>query len=95
MGIEYLSFRVWIGVWVSVITLLMVALDGSFLVRYFTRFTEEIFASLISLIFIYEVFRKLSVVSHTVFFVFIVDQFMWDVCMEFTRFLLTLPLLIC
>ena len=94
MGIEYLSFRVWIGVWVSVITLLMVALDGSFLVRYFTRFTEEIFASLISLIFIYEVFRKLSVVSHTVFFVFI-DQFMWDACMEFTRFLLTLPLLIC
>ncbi|XP_013387963.1 anion exchange protein 2 isoform X2 [Lingula anatina] len=58
-GMEYLTMRVWIGMWFAVIAIILVALDGSFLIRYVTRFTQEIFASLISLIFIYEVFNKL------------------------------------
>ncbi|GFR73377.1 anion exchange protein, partial [Elysia marginata] len=58
-GLEFLVFRFWIGLWVCAITTLAVALEGSFLVRYVTRFTEEIFAILISLIFIYEVVKKL------------------------------------
>ena len=41
------------------LALLMVALEGSFLVRFVSRFTQEIFAFLISLIFIYETFYKL------------------------------------
>lgn len=41
----------------------MVAFEGSVLVQYFTRFTEEIFAFLIGLIFVYEVFNKLYKVS--------------------------------
>jgi len=41
-----------------VILLLIVAFDLSFLVRYITRFTEESFAVLISVIFIYEAFTK-------------------------------------
>lgn len=45
------------------ITIVVVMLEGSVLVRYITSFTEEVFATLISLIFIYEVFRKLYVVS--------------------------------
>ena len=61
--VEYISFRCWIGFWVTIITVIIVAIEGSFLVRLFTRFTEEIFASLISLIFIYEVFKKIYVVS--------------------------------
>ncbi|XP_033855670.3 anion exchange protein 2-like [Acipenser ruthenus] len=56
---EYLTGRVWIGFWLILIVLIMVAFEGSFLVRYVSRFTQEIFAFLISLIFIYETFSKL------------------------------------
>ena len=38
----------------------IVAFDLSSFVRYITRFTEESFAVLISVIFIYEAFRKIS-----------------------------------
>lgn len=55
--------RVWIGFWLVFLALLMVALEGSFLVRFVSRFTQEIFAFLISLIFIYETFYKLVKVS--------------------------------
>ncbi|XP_051554781.1 anion exchange protein 2-like isoform X2 [Myxocyprinus asiaticus] len=58
--IEYLTGRVWIGIWLIVIVVLMVAFEGSFLVRYVSRFTQEIFSFLISLIFIYETFFKLG-----------------------------------
>ncbi|XP_041103548.1 anion exchange protein 2-like isoform X2 [Polyodon spathula] len=58
-GMEYLTGRVWIGFWLILIVLIMVAFEGSFLVRYVSRFTQEIFAFLISLIFIYETFSKL------------------------------------
>ena len=43
----------------------MVAFDLSSLVRYITRFTEESFAVLISLIFIFESFKKLAHVWDT------------------------------
>ncbi|XP_059896721.1 anion exchange protein 3 isoform X5 [Gadus macrocephalus] len=56
---EYLTGRVWIGFWLVFIVLVMVAAEGSFLVRYISPFTQEIFAFLISLIFIYETFSKL------------------------------------
>ncbi|XP_031415836.1 anion exchange protein 3 isoform X1 [Clupea harengus] len=59
-GFEYLTGRVWIGFWLIFIVLVMVAAEGSFLVRYISPFTQEIFAFLISLIFIYETFVKLS-----------------------------------
>ncbi|CAH1788491.1 unnamed protein product [Owenia fusiformis] len=58
-GLDYLSFRFWIGTWTGVILLIMVAFDLSSLVRFITRFTEESFAALIALIFIYEAFSKL------------------------------------
>ena len=52
--IEYLPFRAWIGIWVMFICFIIVAFEGCFLVRYFTRFTEEIFACLITFTFIYD-----------------------------------------
>lgn len=54
LGIEYLPFRAWIGMWVMMICFFVVAFEGCFLVRYFTRFTEEIFACLIAFTFIYD-----------------------------------------
>ncbi|XP_062287314.1 anion exchange protein 3 [Scomber scombrus] len=56
---EYLTGRVWIGFWLIFIVLAIVAAEGSFLVRYISPFTQEIFAFMISLIFIYETFSKL------------------------------------
>lgn len=58
-GLDYMSFRFWIGVWTAFILLLMVAFDLSYLVCYITRFTEESFATLIALIFIQKAFSKL------------------------------------
>uniref|UniRef100_A0A4W3JHL6 Anion exchange protein n=1 Tax=Callorhinchus milii TaxID=7868 RepID=A0A4W3JHL6_CALMI len=57
--LDYLTGRVWIGFWLIAIVVIMVALEGSFLVRFISRFTQEIFALLISIIFIYETFYKL------------------------------------
>uniref|UniRef100_A0A6Q2X0I6 Anion exchange protein n=1 Tax=Esox lucius TaxID=8010 RepID=A0A6Q2X0I6_ESOLU len=58
--IEYIVGRVWVGVWLVVIVVVIVACEGSFLVRFISRFTQEIFSILISLIFIYETFSKLG-----------------------------------
>ena len=60
---EYLTGRVWVGLWLVVFVLALVAAEGSFLVRYISPFTQEIFAFLISLIFIYETFHKLYTVA--------------------------------
>lgn len=59
-GFEYIVGRVWVGVWLVIIVVLIVACEGSFLVRFISRFTQEIFSILISLIFIYETFAKLG-----------------------------------
>ncbi|KAF7666602.1 hypothetical protein LDENG_00100460 [Lucifuga dentata] len=59
-GIEYIVGRVWVGVWLVVIVVIIVAFEGSFLVQFISRFTQEIFSILISLIFIYETFAKLG-----------------------------------
>lgn len=54
--------RVWIGFWLILLVLVVVAVEGSFLVRYLSRYTQEIFSFLISLIFIFETFSKLVTV---------------------------------
>uniref|UniRef100_A0A4W5KSD1 Anion exchange protein n=1 Tax=Hucho hucho TaxID=62062 RepID=A0A4W5KSD1_9TELE len=58
-GLSYLSLRTCIGLWTAFLCLLLVATDASSLVCYITRFTEEAFASLICIIFIYEALEKL------------------------------------
>uniref|UniRef100_A0A4W4E389 Anion exchange protein n=1 Tax=Electrophorus electricus TaxID=8005 RepID=A0A4W4E389_ELEEL len=61
---DYLEFRLWIGLWSAFFCLVLVATDASFLVQYFTRFTEEGFSSLISFIFIYDAFKKMLRLAH-------------------------------
>lgn len=63
-GIDYLPFRLWIGIWTMLYCFILVITDASAFVRYFTRFTEESFATLIALIFIVEGFKKLFHVLH-------------------------------
>nr|XP_048298352.1 anion exchange protein 4 isoform X4 [Myodes glareolus] len=58
-SLDYLPFRLWVGIWVATFCLVLVATEASLLVRYFTRFTEEGFCALISLIFIYDAVGKM------------------------------------
>ncbi|KAM8839994.1 sodium bicarbonate cotransporter 3-like isoform 6-T6 [Spinachia spinachia] len=57
--LSYLSLRTSIGLWTAFMCLVLVATDASSLVCYITRFTEEAFAALICIIFIYEALEKL------------------------------------
>ncbi|XP_022104609.1 sodium bicarbonate cotransporter 3-like isoform X2 [Acanthaster planci] len=63
--LDYLSFRFWIGLWTCLMVVILVACDASAMVKYFTRFTEESFSSLISFIFIYEAIHKLVKIYET------------------------------
>ncbi|KAM6900075.1 sodium bicarbonate cotransporter 3-like isoform 2-T2 [Xenentodon cancila] len=58
-SLSYLSLRTSIGLWTAFLCLILVATDASSLVCYITRFTEEAFAALICIIFIYEALEKL------------------------------------
>ncbi|XP_052473934.1 sodium bicarbonate cotransporter 3 isoform X10 [Carassius gibelio] len=58
-GLSYLPLRTSIGLWTAFLCIVLVATDASSLVCYITRFTEEAFAALICLIFIYEALEKL------------------------------------
>lgn len=61
--LDYLEFRLWIGLWVAFFGLILVATEASYLVQYFTRFTEEGFCALISLIFIYDAVKKMLILA--------------------------------
>ncbi|XP_067304200.1 sodium bicarbonate cotransporter 3 isoform X8 [Pseudorasbora parva] len=63
-GLSYLPLRTSIGLWTAFLCLVLVATDASSLVCYITRFTEEAFAALICIIFIYEALEKLFQLGH-------------------------------
>ncbi|XP_070135791.1 band 3 anion transport protein isoform X1 [Drosophila bipectinata] len=56
---DFLSLRVYVGCWLIVIALTVSAFEGSVYVRLLTRFTQEIFSALITLIYIVETMMKL------------------------------------
>jgi len=53
----------WQGLWCALFTLLLVAFDLCALMQYVTRFTEEVFAALITIIFILEAFMNVGKVN--------------------------------
>lgn len=57
-GFDFLNVRFYVGCWMIVIGLLVSAFEGSTYVKYFSRFTQEIFSALITLIYIYSTFNK-------------------------------------
>ncbi|KAL5007310.1 hypothetical protein ScPMuIL_016116, partial [Solemya velum] len=62
-GWDYLPARVWVGMWTTLMLLLIVVFNLSALVKYITRFTEESFACLIALIFIIGAFKNVSEIA--------------------------------
>lgn len=63
-GIDYMGFRVWVGLWITFFLIIICVTDLSFIVQYITRFTEELFALLIAVIFVHESFDKLLKIRH-------------------------------
>ncbi len=57
LGVDFLPLYTWVGLWTALFTMLIALFDGSSLIRYCTRFTDEIFALLISMIFIVEALK--------------------------------------
>ena len=64
--LAFLPIYTWVGLWTALFLIIMSVTDASCLMRYFTRFTDEIFAALISVIFIYEAVDKLIGIYHKV-----------------------------
>lgn len=54
LEISFLATYAWVGIWSGIILLICAFTDASALMNYFNRFTDEIFAALISVIFIVE-----------------------------------------
>lgn len=60
LGLEFLPTYAWVGVWSGLLLMLLAVIDASALMRFFTRFTDEIFAALIAVIFIVEAVTDIS-----------------------------------
>lgn len=58
-GYSFLTVRIYVGIWMAIISLVVSAFEGSVYVRLFTRFTQELFSALITLIYLYETLMKL------------------------------------
>jgi hypothetical protein len=58
MDVEFLPTRVWQGLWCSLFTVIFAVTDSCALMQYVTRYVEDIFSALISVIFIVEAFRS-------------------------------------
>jgi hypothetical protein len=54
LELEFLPVYAWVGIWSGVLLMVLAVTDASAMMRFFTRFTDEIFAALIAVIFIVE-----------------------------------------
>ncbi len=59
MQLPFLPTYAWVGFWTALLLVVLAVTDASCLMRYFTRFTDEIFSALMALIFIYEAVRAI------------------------------------
>jgi hypothetical protein len=60
LDLEFMTARVWEGLWCALFTVLTAVTDGSAICCYVTQFTEDVFSGLISLIFIIEAFINIG-----------------------------------
>ncbi|CAF0993071.1 unnamed protein product [Adineta ricciae] len=56
---DFWTVRCCVSLWTTFFIIILVAFEGSFMIRHVTRFTEEIFALIIALVYLYEPFKKL------------------------------------
>ncbi|CAF3419168.1 unnamed protein product [Rotaria sp. Silwood1] len=56
---DFWTVRCCVSLWTTFFIIILVACEGSFMIRHVTRFTEEIFALIIALVYLYEPFKKI------------------------------------
>ncbi|CAF2937828.1 unnamed protein product [Rotaria sp. Silwood2] len=61
---DFWTVRLCVSLWTTFFIIILVAFEGSFMIRYVTRFTEEIFALIIAVVYLYEPFKKLYMIFH-------------------------------
>ena len=67
--LPYIEWRVLIGLWLMVILLVLAVAELTFLVHYFTRFSEEVFIGITGFFFFYEACLSIIHVSSGVVWV--------------------------
>lgn len=60
LEVAFLPVYAWVGVWSGLLLILLAVIDASAMMRLFTRFTDEIFAALIAVIFIVEAIKSIA-----------------------------------
>lgn len=60
LGLPFLAVYAWTGIWSGILLIVCSVTDASVLMRHFTRFTDEIFAGLIAVIFIVEAVSSMA-----------------------------------
>ena len=58
--VSFIAVYAWTGIWAGVILIILAVTNASNLMRFFSRFTDDIFAALVSLIFVIEAVRKVG-----------------------------------
>jgi len=58
IGVNFLTFNAWVGIWVVIYMVVGAFVDSNRVINYATRFTDEIFAMMIALIFIIDALGK-------------------------------------
>ena len=70
LKLEFIIVYAWVGLWTGVILIFLALINASNLMRYFSRFTDDIFAALVSVIFVIEAIKNIgdafteSTISH-------------------------------
>ena len=59
LELPFLATYAWTGIWSGLMLIVLAVTDASALMRFFTRFTDEIFAALIAVIFIVEAIQSM------------------------------------
>lgn len=59
LSIDYLGTCLWVGLWSMIFLFILAIFNASNLIKYISRFTDEIFASLISFIFMNEALKDI------------------------------------
>jgi hypothetical protein len=57
-GLPFFGTYAWIGIWTSIILMIVAVTSTSNVVKYFTKFTDETFAALVAIIFCVEAAKK-------------------------------------
>ena len=71
--IEYISWRTCIGLWAMVILIILAATEATKLVTSFTRFSEEIFISVVAIFFVSEAIYYLVKVSVYLIYMYVIQ----------------------